>query len=146
MSQFVLTTNQYFVLNYFQGRYLVMFVKFIFCINRTKFCYFFQLKSWLWTYVSEEYLVNFKSISGDETFIIWIKLGSSDTLEILLEQENYLDFVVFHVSKFYSVDCSCCAPARAVTYTSKFFTVLGYRFSCFLGMFLFRICKFMIIT
>ena len=146
MSQFVLITNQYFVLNYFQWRYLLMFVKFTFCIKKIKFYYFFKLKIWPWTYVREECLVNFKTISGDETLIIWIKLDSSDTPQILLEQIFFLEFVVVHVSEFCSVDCSCCAPARAATYTSKFFTVLGYAFSCFLGMFLFRICKFMIIT
>ena len=72
-------------------------------------------------------------------------MDSSDTPEILLEQ-YFLEFVVFHFSVFCSVDGSCSTPARAVSYTSKFSTVLGYTFSCFLGMFLFRICKFMIIT
>ena len=97
--------------------------------------------------VKQEFLVNFKTISRDEPLIIWINLDSSDTPEALLEQELFCNLtVVFHVSVFCCVDCSCCTPARAVTYTSKFFTVLEYTFSCFSAMILFRICKFMIIT
>ena len=85
-----LTTNQSFVLNYFQWRYLLMFVKFIFCVNRTKSYYLFKLKVWLWSYVSEDCLVNLKSISGNEPLVIClIELDSSDTTEILLEEEMF---------------------------------------------------------
>ena len=147
MSQLVLTTNQYLIFNHFQWRYLLMFVKFIFCINRTKFYYFFKSKIWLWTYASQKCLVNFETISGDETLIIWIKSNSLDTPKIILEQnffEGDLWYSLFQ--NFVEWTAPVVHQPEMSLYTNKFFTVLGYTFSCFLGMLLFRICKFMIIT
>ena len=51
-------------------------------------------------YVSEECLVNFKTISGDEPLIIWVKLDSSDTPQILLEQDIFGNLWYFMVEYF----------------------------------------------
>ena len=72
LSQFVLTTKQPCVLNYFDWRYLLMFIRFTFYINRTKFYYLLTLKDWLWTYNSEKSLVSF---SGDKPLITCWTVG-----------------------------------------------------------------------
>ena len=73
LLQFVWTTNYCFVLNYFQWRYLLMFTKFIFCINRTEFT---TSLSWKIdsAYVSKSASQLQSSISNEQCFAIIRKI------------------------------------------------------------------------
>ena len=110
LLQFVWTTNYCFVLNYFQWRYLLMFTKFIFCINRTEFT---TSLSWK---IDSAYIS--KSASQWMNSILQ---SSGRSLEHLFVKKIWNPLTVCVSVLLF------CVPDRAVTYTSKF---VSYYFVC----------------